>query len=98
MVRQNITLVIGGARSGKSRFGEQLALETGLEPTYIATSEIRDEEMRNRVDLHRQSRDARWKTLEEPLALAELISTQSTSERVVLVDCLTLWLSNHLEN
>ncbi len=98
MVSKNNTLIIGGARSGKSRFSEQLALETGLEPVYIATSEVRDDEMRARIELHRQSRDAKWRTIEEPLNLSAIIAQQSSPERVLLVDCLTLWLSNHLEH
>jgi len=97
MVSKDVTLVIGGARSGKSRFSESLALKTGLEPIYVATGEIRDEEMRQRIIHHQQSRDARWRTLEEPLALAELMIRESSPERVLLIDCLTLWLSNQME-
>lgn len=98
----DVTLILGGARSGKSRFAESYALGMGLEPIYVATceiwdNEIRDEEMRARIQLHQESRDARWKTIEEPLALAELINREATPERVLLVDCLTLWLSNQME-
>ncbi|MBL6945592.1 MAG: bifunctional adenosylcobinamide kinase/adenosylcobinamide-phosphate guanylyltransferase [Rhodospirillales bacterium] len=93
----DVTLIIGGARSGKSRFAESYALGKGLKPIYVATSEIRDDEMRKRIQLHRESRDACWTTIEEPLRLAELIAREASSERVLLIDCLTLWLSNHLE-
>ena len=92
-----VTLIIGGARSGKSRFAEQHALGMELEPIYVATSEIRDEEMRDRVQLHQQSRDTGWITIEEPIALGELISRESRPDRVLLIDCLTLWLSNLLD-
>ncbi len=96
-VGKNLTLVIGGARSGKSRFSESLALESGLTPVYVATAQARDEEMQTRILHHRQQRDPHWITLEEPLALAELVSRETCPERILLVDCLTLWLSNQLE-
>ena len=93
-----ISLVLGGARSGKSQYGERLALETGLTPIYIATAEARDAEMQTRIGHHRDQRDERWSTLEEPLDLASIIAGQSDPARVLFVDCLTLWLSNHLEH
>lgn len=89
-----ISLVIGGARSGKSRFGEHLALSLNENPLYIATAEIHDEEMQDRIDLHRQDRDERWTTLEEPINIAPIITSHSTSDKTILLDCLTLWLSN----
>ncbi|MBT3786875.1 MAG: bifunctional adenosylcobinamide kinase/adenosylcobinamide-phosphate guanylyltransferase [Alphaproteobacteria bacterium] len=96
-----LTFIFGGARSGKSRFAESFALsqasEKNLEPIYVATGEIRDEEMRQRIEHHQKSRDPRWQTLEEPLRLSELILRESTTERVLLIDCLTLWLSNQQE-
>lgn len=88
-------LVLGGARSGKSRHAEALARETGLERWYIATAEAFDDEMRQRIARHRELRAGDgWTTLEAPLALAAIIRRQSAPERVLLVDCLTLWLSN----
>jgi adenosylcobinamide kinase/adenosylcobinamide-phosphate guanylyltransferase len=102
MVSTDITLVIGGARSGKSRFAEKLALQLcddhAYLPYYVATSQARDAEMHTRIQHHQARRDDRWTTLEEPLQLAELISQYSTPGRVLLVDCLTLWLSNLMED
>jgi adenosylcobinamide kinase / adenosylcobinamide-phosphate guanylyltransferase len=92
--RGSVTLVLGGARSGKSRFAESLALETGLAPVYIATASVHDDEMRARVADHRARRDTRWRTLEVLLDLAGAIGAEATPKRVVLVDCLTLWLTN----
>ena len=89
------TLVIGGARSGKSRHAEALARGTGLERVYLATATAWDDEMRERIALHRAARAADgWLTVEEPLALAEALRREAAPGRVVLVDCLTLWLTN----
>ncbi|MDR6554559.1 bifunctional adenosylcobinamide kinase/adenosylcobinamide-phosphate guanylyltransferase [Paenibacillus qinlingensis] len=96
-------LVTGGARSGKSSFAEKLAMQRSKQGVYIATSHIYDEEMRERVELHQQMRlqsGYPWETREEPYALGaclELLHESSESEgAVVLVDCLTLWLTNWL--
>lgn len=89
-----LTLVLGGARSGKSAFAERLAAEGGGEVTYVATAQAFDEEMRERITLHRTQRPASWKTLEAPLALPETLGEARLGGGVVLVDCLTLWLSN----
>jgi len=91
-----IELILGGARSGKSRLAEQLASASGLEVVYIATSQPLDDEMRQRIQHHRQSRPAHWQTIEEPLALAGVLQQQAASGRCLLVDCLTLWLTNLL--
>ena len=89
------TLVIGGARSGKSRHAEALALRTGLEPVYVATATAWDAEMEDRIGRHRDGRaGAGWRTLEAPLALVEVLRREAVPGRVLLVDCLTLWLSN----
>ncbi|MCX5493755.1 bifunctional adenosylcobinamide kinase/adenosylcobinamide-phosphate guanylyltransferase [Kaistia dalseonensis] len=90
-------LVLGGARSGKSRFAEDLAIRTGLEPVYIATAEARDGEMSDRIGHHRARRGDQWSTIEAPLALVPALVAQADVGRVVLVDCLTLWLSNLME-
>ena len=90
-------LVLGGARSGKSRHAEQRARQSGLEVVYIATGAARDEEMAARIAHHRARRPAEWLTVEEPLSLAEALRSHTAPERFVLVDCLTLWLSNLLE-
>ena len=89
------TLVFGGARSGKSLFAERLVTESGLAPVYIATAEARDGEMESRIATHRQRRGAEWTTLEEPFDLAGMIAREARPDRALLVDCLTLWLSNH---
>ena len=87
-------LVLGGARSGKSAFAERLVAETGLSRHYIATGRAWDAEMRARIEKHREDRGAGWQTHEEPLALAERIVAVSQPDRAVLVDCLTLWVTN----
>lgn len=89
------TLVLGGARSGKSRHAEALARRTGLARVYLATAEAHDEEMAARIAHHRKSRaHDGWTTIEEPLDLAGALTRETMPERVVLVDCLTLWLAN----
>ena len=89
------TLVIGGARSGKSRHAEALARGTGLERVYVATATPFDGEMRDRIALHRAARAADgWRTVEEPLALVDALRREAAPGRILLVDCLTLWLSN----
>ncbi len=87
-------LVLGGARSGKSAYAQRLAEDSGLEPVYIATARAWDDEMRRRITQHRSDRDARWTTVEEPLSLAQELRCQASPARIVLVDCLTLWLTN----
>ncbi len=89
-------LILGGARSGKSRLAEQLASDSGLPVTYIATSEPLDGEMNQRVRLHRERRPAAWGLIEEPLALARVLRAETAAGRCLLVDCLTLWLTNLL--
>lgn len=91
-----ITLVLGGARSGKSRHAETLAARYGKDVVYIATAQAGDAEMQARIALHREQRPASWTTVEAPLALADAISAAWGAHRVVLVDCLTVWLSNLL--
>ena len=88
-------LVLGGARSGKSRTAERIASELGgSSVTYLATAEVRDTEMADRVARHRQDRPSAWQTLEEPLAVAE--SLGRAEHPTVLLDCLTLLATNHL--
>jgi adenosylcobinamide kinase/adenosylcobinamide-phosphate guanylyltransferase len=89
-----VTLVLGGARSGKSRYAEGLIENAAAGGTYCATAEAGDAEMTARIAAHRARRGPFWRTVEEPLALAPVITAQSTCERPLLVDCLTLWLSN----
>jgi adenosylcobinamide kinase/adenosylcobinamide-phosphate guanylyltransferase len=90
----SLTLVLGGARSGKSRHAERLVLESGLAPVHVATAEALDEEMAARIAEHKRRRGARWRTLEEPLDLVPALQGECRPGRAVLVDCLTLWLTN----
>ncbi len=87
------TLVIGGARSGKTRFAQSLCPRE-RRVACIATARIEDDEMRARVERHRRERPPAWITIEEPLALAEAIRRASECADTLLVDCLTVWLSN----
>ena len=88
------TLVLGGARSGKSAFAERLIGDSGLARIYLATATADDEEMQTRIARHRDRRGDGWTTVEEPLALVDVLTREATHGRAVLVDCLTLWLSN----
>lgn len=89
-------LILGGARSGKSRFAESLALASRLPVTYIATAQAGDREMAERIARHRQDRPGEWTTVEEPVALGQALREQADASRCIIVDCLTLWLSNLL--
>jgi adenosylcobinamide kinase/adenosylcobinamide-phosphate guanylyltransferase len=89
-----VTLVLGGARSGKSRHAEALVEGQPGACVYLATAEARDAEMAARIADHRARRGGRWRTLEAPLDLVAALGSACGPERAVLVDCLTLWLSN----
>lgn len=89
------TLVLGGAASGKSRWAENLVENSGLQQVYIATGRIHDAEVQHRVDVHRARRDARWTTRETPLDLGPVLAEYGT-ETALLIDCATMWLTNHL--
>ncbi len=91
-----VELILGGARSGKSALAERLAQASGLDCVYIATATAGDGEMAERIRHHQQRRDSRWRTVEEPLALAQVLMREASSGRCLLVDCLTLWLTNLL--
>jgi adenosylcobinamide kinase / adenosylcobinamide-phosphate guanylyltransferase len=93
---REIVLITGGARSGKSRYAEQRAAEMGAQPLYMATAEAKDEEMAQRIAEHQKRRGAQWRTVEEPLELAEALLAQRGKIDCALVDCLTLWISNLL--
>lgn len=90
------SLILGGARSGKSALAERMAEASGEEVVYVATAQPGDAEMAARIAHHRARRPAHWRSVEEPLALAETLYTHARPGRCVLVDCLTLWLSNLL--
>ncbi len=91
-----LQLILGGARSGKSRLAEKLASDSGLNVIYIATSQPLDGEMNQRVALHRERRPAEWGLIEEPVELARVLRENAGEGRCLLVDCLTLWLTNLL--
>jgi adenosylcobinamide kinase/adenosylcobinamide-phosphate guanylyltransferase len=88
-------LILGGARSGKSRYAEELAIASNQQLIYIATATVFDDEMQQRVKQHKKDRQSQhWKTVEEPLALANAIQQHDNTGAVILVDCLTMWLNN----
>lgn len=90
------TLILGGVRSGKSRLAERCARESGRAVTYIATATADDTEMQARIASHRRTRPEHWSLREEPLALAATLRACDTTPHCLLVDCLTLWLTNLL--
>ncbi len=89
-------LILGGARSGKSAFAQRMATASGLEVLYLATAQASDAEMAERIARHRAERPHDWGLVEEPLTLAAALRTHAAPNRCLLVDCLTLWLSNLL--
>lgn len=89
-------LILGGARSGKSALAEQRAHEAGLAVHYIATAQAADDEMVERIAAHRAYRPTTWDTAEAPNELPATLTTRAAAGRLVIVDCLTLWLSNRL--
>lgn len=91
---RKIIMVTGGQRSGKSEFAEQLALSHTTVPVYVATAQVHDAEMRDRVAKHQQRRADRWLTIEEPLHLSSVL----VDDKVVLIDCVTLWATNMFFN
>jgi adenosylcobinamide kinase / adenosylcobinamide-phosphate guanylyltransferase len=91
-----ITLVLGGARSGKSRYAERFVEGAASGGTYCATAEAGDAEMAHRIAVHRARRGAFWHTIETPLALTPVVASEARNERPLLIDCLTFWLSNLL--
>jgi adenosylcobinamide kinase/adenosylcobinamide-phosphate guanylyltransferase len=89
-------LVLGPARSGKSRYAQRLAEGSGLNPILIATAEAKDNEMAARIARHAAERAPSWSVIEEPLALADALNREARNDRILVVDCITLWLSNVL--
>ena len=94
-MQHHITLIIGGAASGKSLWAENYTLSATKRPLYIATAQPFDTEMEEKIAAHRARRTAHWELKEAPLDLVEALSGL-TSESCALIDCLTMWLSNHL--
>ena len=91
-----IILITGGARSGKSQYAEQRVRAMGGRSVYVATAEANDEEMAQRIAEHRKRRGQQWRTIEEPLELTQALLAERGKTDCALVDCLTLWLSNLL--
>jgi adenosylcobinamide kinase/adenosylcobinamide-phosphate guanylyltransferase len=89
-------LITGGARSGKSRFAQKLAVEAGGQVLFIATAEAKDEAMRLRIEAHRESRPKGWKTLEAPLEISEIIGRHAGGAEIVVIDCITMLVANIL--
>ncbi|MEW6425952.1 MAG: bifunctional adenosylcobinamide kinase/adenosylcobinamide-phosphate guanylyltransferase [Bacillota bacterium] len=96
MEQKKFILVTGGTRSGKSAFAERLAAAGGKKVIYLATATVGDEEMALRVERHRQRRPPSWETVEEPLEIAGVINRMGAPDKLILVDCLTLFLNNLL--
>lgn len=92
----HVTLVLGGARSGKSRYAEQLAIASGLPVTYIATALVFDDEFGQRVAHHRSRRPKDWRTVEQAHNLAKALQNHAKAGECVIVDCLTLWLAQFI--
>jgi adenosylcobinamide kinase/adenosylcobinamide-phosphate guanylyltransferase len=92
-----IILITGGVRSGKSLFAENLAASLGPKVLYLATSEVKDQEMAARVKSHQDRRPASWRTIEEPVKINDVIVAVGQEYQVVLIDCLTLFISNLME-
>ena len=95
-MQRQLELILGGARSGKSRLAEQRCRESGMQLVYVATAQAGDGEMCERIAHHQARRGDVWTLVEEPLDLAGVIQTKATAGHCVLVDCLTLWVSNCL--
>jgi len=89
-----VHIITGGQRSGKSEYGEEVALSLDNSPTYLATSKYWDDEFRKRIEIHKDRRTASWKTIEEILYL----SKTTTVNKVLFVDCITLWLTNVMDH
>jgi adenosylcobinamide kinase / adenosylcobinamide-phosphate guanylyltransferase len=88
-----LTLILGGARSGKSAYAEKLAADSGLPVTYIATAQVYDDEFKLRVQHHKDRRPKDWQLIEAPYYLAPALQTNSHADTTTIVDCLTLWLA-----
>ncbi len=89
-------LILGGARSGKSRYAEKLAIESGKPLVLLATGQAADEEMAARITLHQSQRSDQWRVIEEPINLGRALNEVDDGDSAVVIDCLTLWLSNCL--
>ena len=95
-IAHTVTLVLGGARSGKSRYAQRFAEDHWPRPVYLATAQALDSEMADRVRLHQSQRGPRWRTVEEPIEVARTIASPALDGDGILMDCVTIWLSNVL--
>lgn len=95
-MKELIQLILGGARSGKSHYAEICAAESTLDVLYVATAQAHDNEMQQRIQHHQQQRPGHWQLIEEPVNLVSVLKSNADSSKCILVDCLTLWLSNQL--
>ncbi len=93
-MNKKIIFITGGVRSGKSRFAEEMARQYPGRKAYLATAQALDEEMAERIRRHRNNRPGDWETLEEPLKVVECIASEGNRFGLILLDCLTLWISN----
>ncbi|WP_339722922.1 bifunctional adenosylcobinamide kinase/adenosylcobinamide-phosphate guanylyltransferase [Marinomonas primoryensis] len=89
-------LVFGGVRSGKSAFAQEQVAAFGKPVCYVATSQVWDDDMADRVRLHKENRPQEWQLIEEPLALADVLNSMNSADQAVIVECFTLWLTNLL--
>jgi adenosylcobinamide kinase/adenosylcobinamide-phosphate guanylyltransferase len=94
--KKEITLVLGGARSGKSSFALEYVEKSYKSYMFLATAEVLDDEMAHRVELHRKARGPKWQVREEPLEIAQVLAPGNCDVEAVLIDCTTIWLSNVL--
>lgn len=92
-----ITLIIGGARSGKSRMAQQMAFEAGGKVLFVATAEAGDDEMKERIEAHKRSRPSGWSTLEVTTRIGQQISENIGNANIVIIDCITLLVNNIFE-
>ncbi len=93
-----LTLILGGARSGKSRLAQEMALKTGGDVLFVATAEAGDAEMKRRIEMHRKNRPPGWRTLETATGLGQTIPPQLGAAKTVIIDCITLLVSNIFGN
>jgi adenosylcobinamide kinase/adenosylcobinamide-phosphate guanylyltransferase len=96
MNNKKLVLILGGVRSGKSSYAQQLAGEAGKRILFLATAEAGDDEMKRRIARHKASRPASWRTVEDPLDISLSLHSEAANSDVVIVDCITVWLSNLL--
>jgi adenosylcobinamide kinase/adenosylcobinamide-phosphate guanylyltransferase len=93
---KQLVLILGGVRSGKSRYAQQLASDSGNSVLFLATAEAGDDEMKSRIAKHKESRPPTWRTVEEPLDIPSALCNETAEVDTVIIDCITIWLSNLL--